>query len=178
MFYELILRIAKIFRNGQQGNFEDEIKKQLKFKNVFGRIKTHDNLIYADVMKLVDVPDSKSGVVHPTCRFDSGHRHFLLFFFVFSGVEPPVLTSRKQYSIVCSAEWPSANKKSHISGSFYLVNARVEPQSICFVGSSASELRLKRFCSCKFMLNFVALLAKNPIIRFNIQQKGEMYADK
>ena len=25
-------------------------------------------------MKLVDVPDSKSGVVHPTCRFDSGHR--------------------------------------------------------------------------------------------------------
>ena len=28
----------------------------------------------AGVMKLVDVPDSKSGVVHPTCRFDSGHR--------------------------------------------------------------------------------------------------------
>ena len=25
-------------------------------------------------MKLVDVPDSKSGVVHPTCRFDSGLR--------------------------------------------------------------------------------------------------------
>ncbi len=29
-------------------------------------------------MKLVDVPDSKSGVVHPTCGFESHHRHFLL----------------------------------------------------------------------------------------------------
>lgn len=32
---------------------------------------------HAEVMKLVDVPDSKSGVVHPTCRFDSGLRQFL-----------------------------------------------------------------------------------------------------
>ena len=46
-------------------------------------------------MKLVDVPDSKSGVVHPTCRFDSGHRHIFYISFLFSGVEPPVLTSRK-----------------------------------------------------------------------------------
>ena len=39
------------------------------------------------MMKLVDVPDSKSGVVHPTCRFDSGHRHFIInyrqFFILF-----------------------------------------------------------------------------------------------
>ena len=56
-------------------------------------------------MKLVDVPDSKSGVVHPTCRFDSGLRHFLnthLGCFLVckqqttpTGVEPPVLTSHK-----------------------------------------------------------------------------------
>ena len=95
MFYKIILRGLRILKNRQSSNFEDEIKKQLKFKNVFGRIKTHDNLVYADVMKLVDVPDSKSGVVHPTCRFDSGHRHFLLLFYLFFGVEPPVLTSRK-----------------------------------------------------------------------------------
>ena len=32
--------------------------------------------IFADVMKLVDVSDSKSDEVHPSCRFDSGHRQF------------------------------------------------------------------------------------------------------
>lgn len=31
--------------------------------------------MHADVMKLVDVLDSKSCVVYATCRFDSGHRH-------------------------------------------------------------------------------------------------------
>ena len=67
---------------------------------------------YADVMKLVDVPDSKSGVVHPTCRFDSGHRHF--FFnplFTLFGVSPvpgSYLSQNVGYPTFCSAEWPSA----------------------------------------------------------------------
>ncbi len=43
-------------------------------------------------MKLVDVPDSKSGVVHPTCRFDSGHRQikkdaYVVSFFISNGQE-------------------------------------------------------------------------------------------
>ena len=33
--------------------------------------------IYAEVAKLVDAPDSKSGVAHPTYRFESGLRHLL-----------------------------------------------------------------------------------------------------
>ncbi len=45
--------------------------------------------------KLVDAPDSKSGVAHPTCRFDSGHRHIFYVFVLIKGVEPPVLTSHK-----------------------------------------------------------------------------------
>ena len=100
MFYKIILRGLRILKNRQSSNFEDEIKKQLKFKNVFGRIKTHDNLVYADVMKLVDVPDSKSGVVHPTCRFDSGHRHFLLLFYLFLESNLRFLPLAKQYFIV------------------------------------------------------------------------------
>ena len=100
MFYKIILRGLRILKNRQSSNFEDEIKKQLKFKNVFGRIKTHDNLVYADVMKLVDVPDSKSGVVHPTCRFDSGHRHFLLLFYLFLESNLRFLPLAKQYLIV------------------------------------------------------------------------------
>ena len=32
-------------------------------------------------MEVVDVPDSKSGEVRPSCRFDSGHRHFLMLSF-------------------------------------------------------------------------------------------------
>ena len=100
MFYKIILRGLRILKNRQSSNFEDEIKKQLKFKNVFGRIKTHDNLVYADVMKLVDVPDSKSGVVHPTCRFDSGHRHFLLLFYLFWESNLRFLPLAKQYLIV------------------------------------------------------------------------------
>ena len=51
-------------------------------------------------MKLVDVPDSKSGVVHPTCRFDSGHRHFLLLFLDLSESNLRFLPLEKRYLIV------------------------------------------------------------------------------
>lgn len=77
------------------------IIKALEFYFVSDKIilqtKVHALQIWAEVMKLVDVPDSKSGVVHPTCRFDSGLRHIKLPFgsFFGSGVELPVLTSHK-----------------------------------------------------------------------------------
>lgn len=37
--------------------------------------------IYAEVAKLVDAPDSKSGVAHPTYRFESGLRQIPQKFF-------------------------------------------------------------------------------------------------
>ena len=106
-------------------------------------------------MKLVDVPDSKSGVVHPTCRFDSGHRHFLLHKCILCGVEPSAprikrirlapfilcsacgsFLSQNDTQSFCSAEWPSANKKRHKCVSFYLAYARVVPQKRSFVSSA------------------------------------------
>lgn len=48
-------------------------RKKLEKKVSFDKIKLHQ----AEVAKSVDAPDSKSGVAHPTCRFESGLRHIL-----------------------------------------------------------------------------------------------------
>jgi hypothetical protein len=38
-------------------------------------IRRYNIVLDAGVVKLVDAPDSKSGGVHPPCRFDSDLRH-------------------------------------------------------------------------------------------------------
>ena len=92
-------------------------------------------------MKLVDVPDSKSGVVHPTCRFDSGHRHFLNSLrgvFLLAGVEPRFLPLTKRYSIVLFGR---------VAIAFFKL-----PQGSFFIGRSRMWFYLILYCQKCFYL--------------------------
>ena len=113
-------------------------------------------------MKLVDVPDSKSGVVHPTCRFDSGLRHIKLPFGSFLVAESNLRFSplTKRYLIVLLGRVAFGILNSHL-GVFLVAesNLRFSPLTKFYFWSLYKFIvsLYLRYLKCKLFRKFSVL---------------------
>ena len=119
-------------------------------------------------MKLVDVPDSKSGVVHPTCRFDSGLRQIIelpqgSFFNTRSRTGSRFYLSQKQYSIVFVRQSGLRQIIELPQGSFFNTRSRT---------GSRFYLSQKQYSIVFVRQSWLRLYATQKVLFEIIYQKG------